>query len=119
MVLDAVQGSRGQPPEATIRDWQTMFPQVVTPPQALHEALDVYRNLTRIVVNPQQAGQAAYEILEDCLEGHAVFPGSDGRRDLFNWLLVQVVPAAWVLRLPEAIYTLHRPWPPNLVEDTT
>jgi hypothetical protein len=47
------------------------------------------------------------EILDDCLEGYAIFPGSQGRRDLFNWWLLEVVPATWCLQFPESIYRIN------------
>lgn len=79
--------------------------------QGLNEALDVFRNLIR-ALDPDLAREALLEILEDCLTGHAIFPGSAGRRDLFNWWLVEVVPAAWEERTPDRIYTRRWPWPP-------
>jgi hypothetical protein len=94
------------------QDWDTLFPSQVSPPQALHEALNVFANLAR-AFDPTAAPGALLEMLDDCLEGYAIFPGSDGRRDLFNWVLIEVVPAAWNLRLPDAIYTFHWPWPPH------
>jgi hypothetical protein len=84
----------------------------VTPPPALHEALDVFANLAR-AFDPAAAPDALLEMLDDCLAGDAIFPGSDGRRDLFNWILIEVVPAAWKQRLSAAIYTFHWPWPPH------
>jgi hypothetical protein len=92
-------------------DADQLFPGVVTPPQALSEALDVFRSLAR-ALDPARSRAALLTILDDCLEGYAVFPGGDGRRDLFNWWLVEAVPAAWCERLPDRIYTLHWPWPP-------
>lgn len=93
-------------------DLFAMFPRITTPPQALHEALDVlYESLK--VLDLMQAMDALREILEDCLEGYAIFPGSDGRRDLFNWWLIEVVPASWQLRQPDFIYTMRLPWPPT------
>jgi hypothetical protein len=90
---------------------QSMFPQITTPPQALHEALDVlYQSLK--VLDPASAVEALQEILDDCMEGYAIFPGSEGRRDLFNWWLIAVVPASWYLRKPDVIYTMLLPWPP-------
>ncbi|MFW6358897.1 MAG: hypothetical protein ACOC0N_06755, partial [Chroococcales cyanobacterium] len=47
------------------------------------------------------------EILEDCFEGYAIFPGSQGRRDLLNWWLLDVVPAIWSFKSPESLYTIH------------
>jgi hypothetical protein len=93
------------------RDWRALFPQVVSPPQALHEALDVFWNLARMIDSADPV-PSLIEIFEDCFEGYAIFGGSQGRRDLFNWFLVEVMPAAWSLRLPDRIYTLHWPWPP-------
>jgi len=90
---------------------QSMFPQTPTPPQALHEALDVLYQATK-TLERCSAAEALREILDDCLEGYAIFPGSDGRRDLFNWWLVQAVPASWCLRKPDVIYTMNLPWPP-------
>jgi len=55
---------------------------------------------------------ALIEILEDCFDGYAIVPGTQGKRDLFNWFLIEVLPAAWCLRLPDRIYTLKWPWPP-------
>jgi hypothetical protein len=66
-----------------------------------------------VALDPAAARPALLEMLDDCLAGYAVFPGSDGRRDLFNWFLVEAVPAAWSERLPDRIYTLKWPWPPS------
>jgi hypothetical protein len=40
------------------------------------------------------------------LEGYAIFPGSQHRRDLFNWWLLDVVPGIWCLKCPKKIYTI-------------
>ena len=82
-----------------------LFPQKSVGSQAIDEALDVFKNLLQ-VLNPTKAKEALLEILDDCLEGYAIFPGSQGRRDLFNWWLLEVVPAAWCLKYPESIYTI-------------
>jgi streptomycin 6-kinase len=110
MVLDEVRAtlegrSRG------LQDWKALFPLAMTGSQALDEALNVFSNLTR-ALDATEAPQAILNILDDCLQGYAVFPGSEGRRDLFNWLLLEAVPAAWSLHLPDAIYTFRWPWPP-------
>jgi streptomycin 6-kinase len=110
MVLDEVRavlegGRRGS------QDWKTLLPPAITGSQALDEALNVFSNLIR-ALDPTEAPQALLNILDDCLQGYAVFPGSDGRRDLFNWLLLEAVPAAWSLHLPDAIYTFRWSWPP-------
>jgi len=110
MVLDALRAwieERQQMP----LEVKTLFPPEITGSQALNEARDVFANLAR-ALDSEAAPHGLRAILDDCLEGYAVFPGSTGRRDLFNWVLVEVVPAAWCLRLPNAIYTLHWPWPP-------
>ena len=60
----------------------------------------------KLLINWLKDKEALLEILDDCLEGYAIFPGSQGRRDLFNWWLLEVIPAAWCLRFPESIYTI-------------
>jgi hypothetical protein len=92
-------------------DIRSLFSQAATPPQALHEALDVLYQATKTLERPNAVG-ALREMLDDCMEGYAIFPGSDGRRDLFNWWLVQALPASWCLRKPDVIYTMRLPWPP-------
>ena len=69
-----------------------LFPQKSVGSQTIDEALDVFKNLLQ-VLNPAKAKEALLEILDDCLEGYAIFPGSQERRDLFNWWLLEAVPA--------------------------
>ena len=83
-----------------------LFPKQSEGTQAIDEALDVFRNGVRIL-DINQARTALLEMLDDCLEGYAVFPGSQGRRDLFNWWLLEVVPATWCLQLPKLVYTIN------------
>lgn len=83
-----------------------LFPRQSEGTQAIDEALDVFRNGVRIL-DINQARLALLEMLDDCLEGYAVFPGSQGRRDLFNWWLLEVVPATWCLQLPKFVYTIN------------
>jgi hypothetical protein len=71
--------------------------------QIISESRDVFKNAIR-VLNREQAKEATLEILQDCLEGYAIFPGSAGRRDLFDWWLLEVVPASWYLLSPRALY---------------
>lgn len=68
-------------------------------PQALAEAIDVVINAARLF-DRARARSAITEIVDDCLQGYAIFPGSAGRRNLFNWWLQVVVPAAWALQRP-------------------
>lgn len=82
-----------------------LFPQKSVGVQAIDEALDVFRNLL-LVLSPKIAKIALLEILDECLEGYAIFPGSERRRDLFNWWLLEVVAASWCLQFPHKIYTI-------------
>ena len=95
---------------SSVPEINNLFPQMSVGSQAIDEAIDVFRNLLQVTV-PELAREALLEILDDCFEGHAIFPGSAGKRDLFNWWLVEVVPAAWCLRLPNLIYTVNNPHP--------
>lgn len=74
--------------------------------QTLHEVLNVYTNAIK-TLNPKQSLEALIDILDDCLEGYAVFPGSYGRRELFNWWLLDVVPATWNLLPPSSMYAVE------------
>lgn len=74
--------------------------------QAISEALDVFYNALR-VINYDQAVEAILEILDDCLEGYAIFPGSYGRRELFDWWLLEVVPASYNLLPPKSFYVVE------------
>ncbi len=74
--------------------------------QILNEAFNVYVNAIK-ALNKDQSLEALINILDDCLEGYAIFPGSEGRRDLLNWWLLDVVPATWNLLPPSSIYIVE------------
>lgn len=74
--------------------------------QVLSEALDVYQNALK-TLEPNHSLPALLEILDDCLEGYAIFPGSEGRRELFDWWLSDVVPFCWYLLPPASIYRVN------------
>jgi hypothetical protein len=69
-------------------------------PQAIAEAIDVVCNAARLT-DRARAREAIADIVDDCLQGYAMFPGSAGRRRLFDWWLQVVVPATWALRHPD------------------
>jgi len=75
--------------------------------QILSEALDVYSSAIK-TLNYNQSLEALLDILDDCLEGYAIFPGSYGRRELFDWWLLEVVPASWYLLPPSSIYSVDK-----------
>lgn len=90
-----------------IKDYlNNLFPEISFGIQAVDEAFDVFKNLL-IALEPSQSQNALLEMLDDCFEGYAIFPGSANRRDLFNWWLLDVVPSVWQLEHPELIYTIH------------
>ena len=75
--------------------------------QIIFEALDVYRSAIK-TLDYNQSLKSLLDILENCLEGYAIFPGSHGRRELFDWWLLEVVPASWYLMPPSSIYSLDK-----------
>ncbi|MEL4897973.1 hypothetical protein [Crocosphaera sp. Alani8] len=85
---------------------EKLFPVTSEGSQALDEVLDVLKNSIK-VLDIKQSKEALLNILDDCLEGYAIFPGSQGRRDLFNWWLLEVVPASWCLQFPNQLYTIN------------
>jgi len=74
--------------------------------QEINEALDVFYNAMK-VIKYDQSVEAILEILYDCLEGYAIFPGSYGRRELFDWWLLDVVPASYNLLPPKSFYVVE------------
>jgi hypothetical protein len=74
--------------------------------QVIRDALDVFSNAMK-VMNYDLAGKAVLEILSDCLEGYAIFPGSSDRRGLFDWWLLDVVPASYNLLPPKSFYLVE------------
>ncbi|MTJ20239.1 hypothetical protein FJR06_02390 [Dolichospermum sp. UHCC 0352] len=73
--------------------------------QALDEAVDVFDNIPQ-VLESIKTREAILNILDDCFQGYAIFPGSQGRRELFDWWLLDVVPSVFCGRLPKNIHTL-------------
>ncbi len=81
-------------------------------PQSFGEGLLVYYTLCHMI-EPDQARVSLATILDTVLQGYAIIPGGAGRRDILNWVLLEVIPAAFVYTLPERIYTQDWPWPPQ------
>ena len=75
--------------------------------QIIFEALDVYMSAIK-TLDYNQSLESLLDILENCLEGYAIFPGSHGRRELFDWWVLEVVPASWYLMPPSSIYSLDK-----------
>jgi hypothetical protein len=84
----------------SFRDYQNYLGQY----QALDEALDVFVNMLQALKSVRR--EAILNILDDCFQGYAIFPGSQGRRELFDWWLLDVVPSVFCGRLPKNIHTL-------------
>ena len=85
----------------SFRDYQNYLRQY----QALDEAVDVFENMLQ-VLESIKTREAILNILDDCFQGYAIFPGSQGRRELFDWWLLDVVPSVFCGRLPKSIHTL-------------
>jgi hypothetical protein len=74
--------------------------------QTITEVVDVFNNAIR-VLDEEQSVEAILDILNDCLEGYAIFPGSTGRREVFDWWIDEVVPASWFLLPPKSFYVVE------------
>lgn len=77
-------------------------------PQAVDEGLLSLQDLAS-ALSPERAFECLRDMLDNCLTGQAVVPDSAGQRDMFNWWLKDVVPAAYCHQLPSRIYT--KDWP--------
>lgn len=72
--------------------------------QILSDALCVYISANQMIDSSHLMKPALIDILDDCLEGYAIFPGSDGRRKLFDWWLLDIVPSSWYLLPPMSVW---------------
>jgi hypothetical protein len=91
--LDAWLSSASEPVVVASR------PAIPLVPQALSEAMGVVAEAAQ-ALDRAQARAALTEILDSIFQGYAIFPGSEGRRAIFDWWLDDVVPAVAVLRTP-------------------
>ena len=80
--------------------------QIIGSFQTISEVVDVFNNAIRIL-DEEQSVEALLDILDDCLEGYAIFPGSTGRREVFDWWIDEVVPASWFLLPPKSFYVVE------------
>jgi hypothetical protein len=118
VVLNLIEQWITNPESVIVKDYQDLFKELghVEYPQALDEALLVYRDLLKMIIPSVEYRSVVLEILDTCFRGYAIFPPPpDGTRDLFNWFLVEVVPAAYCCQLPQKIYTKDWQWPPEKI----
>lgn len=90
---------------------EALIPMVHTGSQELNEALSVHRTVSTMPARISSAATALLDILDLTMDGYAIRPGDDGSRDLFHWWLCQAVPAAYVGRLPDHIWSGFWAWP--------
>lgn len=72
--------------------------------QATDEALQVlviHQKMQMDTLSLSHCRAYAIEMLELIIEGYAIFPGMAARRELFDWWLTDVVPAAYNLSEPD------------------
>ena len=69
-----------------------------------NEAYDIFRQLLKII-NINDAYRALFNILDAAINDEAISPHYWAKRAIFNWWLIDVVPAAYSLRLPATICT--------------
>lgn len=92
---------------------EALYPMVATRHQHLDESREVHRCLSRMLTVQEADRQQLLDILDVTLDGYAVFPGFQARRDLFNWWLSEAVPASYLEQVPDWIYSGDWPWPPR------
>jgi hypothetical protein len=70
---------------------------------AVDEAYSIFSELLRSL-DPRHTDTSVKDILYAAITGDAISEFAAANRDIFNWWLVEVTPAAYYLRLPSAIY---------------
>lgn len=87
------------------KDWaNTLFPEVAsrTCGTFLDEVFDNFYSLLKII-NSDCPPNEMLDILYDAFTGEWSGGSLEGNRDMFNWWLVEVIPAAYNLQLPPSI----------------
>lgn len=88
------------------KDWaDKLFPEVKTRVAGtfLDEVFDNLYNLLKIV-NSNCPPNEILDILYDAFTGEWSGGSLEGNRDMFNWWLIEVIPAAYHLQLPTSIH---------------
>lgn len=105
--------SRGAP--ITSPRGADLYPLEATRHQHLDEDREVHRALSQMPEAPERCRTLLLDILDLTIAGFAIHPGGGlARRDVFHWWLCQAVPAAYLLRLPDHVYSGDWPWPPTI-----
>lgn len=58
------------------------------------------------LLNHESTKEAVLDMLDGCVEGSAICPGTLDKRAIFNWLLIDVFPSAYHMKRPNTIYTI-------------
>lgn len=95
---------------------EVLFPEMASEegfggPQGADEAYQMFYNLLKSL-DSKQAYDMTLDILVDAITGESIIASLSKKRQLFNWLLVDVIPSAYYLRLPSAFYWSAWPFVP-------
>jgi hypothetical protein len=84
----------------------TLFPNInkIGKYQATDEAYNIFYGLLQ-TLNTKIAYDAILDILYNAITGDAISGCTEARRDMFNWWLIEVIPAAYCLKLPSTLYS--------------
>jgi hypothetical protein len=91
----------------------TLFPNInkIGKYQATDEAYNIFYGLLQ-TLNTKIAYDAILDILYNAITGDAISGCTEARRDMFNWWLIEVIPAAYCLKLPSTLYSGKWDFPP-------
>jgi hypothetical protein len=81
-------------------------------PTSISEDVILYQNTVKIAALENVINLVSDNIYI-CIEGRGIVPGSEDKRAIFNWILIDVFPAAYYQKLPEFIYTYKFRLQPN------
>lgn len=79
--------------------------------QAADEAYSIFYGLVK-TLDRKTAYKAILHILYDAITGDAISGFAAAQRDMFNWWLIEVIPAAYCLKLPATLYSGKWKFPP-------
>jgi hypothetical protein len=91
----------------------TLFPNIdkIGKYQATDEAYNIFYGLLQ-TLNTKTAYNAILDILYNAITGDAISGFAAAKRDMFNWWSIEVIPAAYCLKLPSTLYSGNWNFPP-------
>lgn len=107
-VFAAVHDWLADPATVAGRAWEPLFPDVLkgTSSVLYDEVRLLFWAFAHLLSTPQDAPEHLGDMIGYCYTGDALYQQASGNEELWQWLVVAAIPAAWCLRLPEHVWRM-------------